>query len=125
MSKVFVVHQPAVRDRDTGRMRPQYDLSPALQYGEIVDVLPPGSISQDIDAVKIQIISVLLDKGCSRDDYLLALGDPIAIILGAFAMAMFTDRIQMLKWDRRTYSYMAANIKWDYQEVHNLVKDYL
>jgi 3-dehydroquinate synthetase len=123
--KVFVIHQPAVRDRYTGQMRPQHDLSPALQYGEVVDVLPPGSISQDIKVLKTQIMEKLLSEGCCRDDYLLALGDPVAIVLGAFAMAAFSDRIRVLKWDRRMRRYVVSEIDWDVGEFMPLVEDHL
>lgn len=123
MSKVFVIHQPAVRDRHTRQMRPQHDLSPALRFGEVVDVLPPGSISQDINALKKQIVEKLLDEGCGRDDYLLAIGDPVAIVVGAFAMAAFSDRIRLLKWDRRMRGYVVSEINWDAEEFVPLVKD--
>jgi len=123
MSKVFVIHQPAVRDRFTGNMRPQHDLSPALQFGEIVDVLPPGSISQDVNVIKQQIVEKLLDEGCDRDDYLLAIGDPVAIVVGAFAMAAFSDRIRLLKWDRRMRGYVVSEISWDVGEFMPLVED--
>jgi 3-dehydroquinate synthetase len=125
MSKVFVIHQPAVKDRFTGRMRPQHDLSPALRFGEIVDVLPPGSISQDIRNLKTQIMERLLDEGCCRDDYLLAIGDPVAIVIGAFAMAAFSDRIRLLKWDRRMRGYVVSEINWDVGEFMPLVEDSL
>lgn len=123
MPKVFVIHQPAVRDHHTGRMRPQHDLSPALQYGEVVDVLPPGSISQDIGVLKTQIMEILLTEGCCRDDYLLAMGDPVAIVVGAFAMAAFSDRLRLLKWDRRMRRYVASEIQWDVEEFVPLTKD--
>lgn len=125
MSKVFVIHQPAVRDYHTGRMRPQHDLSPALRFGEVVDVLPPGSISQDIGVLKTQIMETLLTEGCCRDDYLLAIGDPVAIVVGAFAMAAFSDRIRLLKWDRRMQGYLASEIQWDVGEFLPLVEDSL
>lgn len=123
MSKVFVIHQPAVRDRFTGNMRPQHDLSPALKFGEVVDVLPPGSISQDIDVLKTQIVGRLLDEGCDRDDYLLAIGDPVAIVVGAFAMAAFSDRIRLLKWDRRMRGYVVSVIDWRVEDFQPLVDD--
>lgn len=123
MSKVFVIHQPAVRDRFTNQMRPQHDLSPALRFGEVVDVLPPGSISQDISVLKTQIVAKLIDEGCCRDDYLLAIGDPVAIVIGAFAMSAFSDKIRLLKWDRRMRGYVVSEIDWDMGEFIPLVED--
>lgn len=124
MSKVFVIHQPAVRDGLTGQLRPQHDLSPALEYGRIVDVLPPGPISQDPGTLKHQVMERLLSEGCHRGDYLLALGDPLAIIIGAFAMAAFSDRLQILKWDRRLRRYLPSELLWDVGDFQYLVKDY-
>lgn len=123
MPKVFVIHQPAVRDHHTGRMRPQHDLSPALRFGEVVDVLPPGSISQDIGVLKTQIMETLLTEGCCRDDYLLAIGDPVAIVVGAFAMAAFSDRIQLLKWDRRMRGYVVCTVDWYVEDFIPLIED--
>jgi 3-dehydroquinate synthetase len=123
MSKVFVIHQPAVRDRFTNQMRPQHDLSPALRFGEVVDVLPPGSISQDINVLKKQIVNKLFEEDCCGEDYLLALGDPVAIVVGAFAMAAFMDKIKILKWDRRMRGYVVSEISWDVAEFMPLVED--
>jgi hypothetical protein len=110
-TRVFVIHQPVVRDRASGRYRPQHDLSPALQFGEVVDVLPPGSISQDVGALRKQIEDRLTEEDCSSDDYLLAIGDPVAIVLGALVMSRLVDRIQLLKWDRRMRRYVPSLIR--------------
>jgi 3-dehydroquinate synthetase len=113
MNKVFVIHQPAVRDYHTGEMRPQFDLSPALRYGEVIDVLPPGSVTQDYNKMAKEVHKRLTEEGYSKGDYILALGDPVAIVVGAFVAASLTPHppaIRLLKWDRRMRGYVVCNI---------------
>jgi hypothetical protein len=113
MSKVFAIHQPAVRDRHTGEMRPQFDLSPALRYGEVVDVLPPGSVTQDYNKMAEEVRRRLTEEDYGEGDYILALGDPVAIVVGAFVAVALTPHsptIHLLKWDRRMQGYVACNI---------------
>jgi hypothetical protein len=117
MSKVFVIHQPAVRDRHTGEMRPQFDLSPALRFGEVVDVLPPGSVTQDYGLLRGDIRRRLLAEGFDASkDHILALGDPVAMALGVLVAAQLVSEaggpfeISLLKWDRRSYSYVACRL---------------
>lgn len=115
MAKVFVIHQPAVRDRITGRFRPQHDLTPALEYGEVVNVLPAGAIPQDMTALYCDVFAVLDEHGFSPDDYVLALGDPAAIAVGVIVATEILHssnqlHMQLLKWDRRMASYVVVRI---------------
>jgi len=119
MSNVFVIHQPAVRDRHTGEMRPQFDLSPALRFGEVVDVLPPGGVTQDYKQLAGDIRRRLLDEDFDpNDDHVLALGDPVAVALGVLVVAGLMREfeyggpgvISLLKWDRRTFSYVVCRL---------------
>jgi hypothetical protein len=114
MNKVFVLHQPAVRDRETGAFRPQFDLSPALAYGRIVEVLPPGAfLDTFIMAEKAK--RVLEREGFDGEDYILALGDPVAIAIGVLAAAKClrgkAEHIHLLRWDRRNGAYTPCDIE--------------
>lgn len=114
MSKVFVIHQPAVRDRHTGEMRPQFDLSPALRFGQVVDVLPPGSVTQDYKQLAVEIRRRLQEEDFSPDDFILALGDPVAMVLGAMVASQLlpaksrSASLKLLKWDRKMGGYVAC-----------------
>lgn len=110
MPKVFVVHQPAVRDRFTSNMRPQHDLSPALRYGQIIDVLPPGSISQDTTVLTSQIEERFREENFREGDYIIAMGDPVAIVAGALVAARMVSTVRLLKWDRRMRGYLPCTI---------------
>lgn len=110
MPKVFVIHQPAVRDHFTSNMRPQHDLSPALRYGQIIDVLPPGSITQDTNVLTSQIEKRFKEENFSEGDFIIAMGDPIAIVAGALVAARMSATVRLLKWDRRMQGYLPCEI---------------
>lgn len=113
MNRVFVIHQPATRDRRTGRMRPYFDLSPALQFGRVVNVLPPGGIIQDYDRLSLDIERRLKEERFGPKDYILALGDPAAIAIGVLVVARLArplETIQLLKWDKKLSSYIVCKV---------------
>jgi hypothetical protein len=109
-SRVFVIHQPAVYNRNSGRMCPKYDLSPALKFGQIVEVLPPGSITQDHKLLRRQIKERLKEEKASAADYIIALGDPVAIITGALVINEICGEVNLLKWDRKLGEYFCCSL---------------
>lgn len=105
MSRVFVVQQPATWDRATRKFVPKYDLSPAAVHGPLVYILGPGNIYRDrMEQATRQIADVL--RTFTRDDFILAVGDPVAI---AAAVLLAGERtggyIQLLKFDRLSEAY--------------------
>jgi hypothetical protein len=78
-------------------------------------LLPPGQIMLATAPTVSQLRSKLRDlRDYSDEDFLLAMGDPIAIGLAvAIAANNNGGRVKMLKWDRRELRYYAieANIK--------------
>ena len=115
MTRVFVLHQPVRRDPTTGELRPYHDLSAALQYGRVVNVIPPGPASCDHQTISDDIYERLLDEEINPDDYILALGDPAVIAIGSIVAADILARngaqyLQLLKWDRRMGGYVVCQI---------------
>lgn len=85
---------------------PKFNLLPAAEYGELQTLLPPGQVM----LATAPTIRVLRDKlrNFSDDDFLLAIGDPIAIGLSVALAAGFNGgKIKMLKWDRQEHRYYA------------------
>ena len=100
MSRVFVVQRPAYYDRDKRGWVNKYDLTPALEHGPLVFLLRPGNIFRDRieDSVR-RLGEALVDFG--PDDFLLPVGDPVAIAAAAYIAARNAGgRIQILKFDR-------------------------
>ena len=84
----------------------KFNLLPASEYGELQTLLPPGQVM----LATAPTIRVLRDKlrTFSDSDYLLAIGDPIAIGLSVAIAAGFNGgKIKMLKWDRQEHRYYA------------------
>ena len=105
MPRVFVVQEPTKYDHEKQMRVPIYDLSPAAEYGEIVVMLPSGTLAQDTNGV-IDDLKLYLDK-CGPNDYLLCAGNPTAIAMAAAIMADNTEGLlQTLEWDRKGSRYI-------------------
>lgn len=91
--------------------QPGKNITPAMEFGELKVLLPPGlevvhSAGQTAERLKV----LLSDYG--DDDYLLLIGDPITIGI-AVAVAGFWNngRVKMLKWDRQERRYLPVECK--------------
>lgn len=91
---------------------PKFDLTPASVYGELEILISRNNIGIAAQPLVAELKHLLKDY--SDDDYILAVGDPVAIGL---AIAVSGDanrgRVNILKWDRQTRSYisMSANLR--------------
>lgn len=85
---------------------PKFNILPAAEYGELKTLLPPGQITL-ATAPTIRVLREKL-RSFSDSDFLLAIGDPIAIGLSVAVAASFNSgKIKMLKWDRQEHRYYA------------------
>lgn len=110
-SRVFVVQQPATFDRAHKKFIPKYDLAPASVYGPLVFLLPPGNIFNDRVEHATQ---ALRDKlaAFTAADYLLAVGDPVAIAAAALIAGKNSGgTVRLLKWSRSSERYTAFTVK--------------
>ena len=97
---VYVTQEPQARGG-----RPTMDLSPAQEYGEMVFLLPPGPVALSPAPMVRDLRRAL--AGFTSEDYLLALGDPVAIgIATSVASDMSGGLVRMLRWDRRDHRYV-------------------
>jgi len=108
-SRVYLVQRPTARNPVTGIYEDKFDLRPALRYGEIIELLRPGNIRPDHDRIMETLLHQMRDF--TSQDYLLALGDPVAMCAAAcIALDVCGGRLQMLKWDRHNKSYLPYTI---------------
>ena len=85
------------------------NLGPAARYGTLVPVLPNRVNLTGTAARELEVITSAL-KDFTDADYLLPLGDPVAIGLAFCAAAAANEgRVQVLKWDRVTATYYVVN----------------
>lgn len=117
MQKVYVVQEPTgIVSRfnpKSGRTERQtIDLSPALAYGELQVLFARNDPLLVIAGAPLVNEMRRRLKDFSDDDYLLAIGDPVAMCLAAVVAAQVNrGRYKMLKWDRVGARYIECRIE--------------
>ena len=88
---------------------PKFNVLPARKYGELELMLPPGQITLSAGPTVNRLKHKLRDF--TDMDYLLLIGDPLAIGL-AVAIASNANRgkARLLKWDRQEKQYYPIEI---------------
>lgn len=99
MPKVYVIQE-----------QPNHDLAPAMSFGDIVTLLPPGdtnfSYEFTVDKLREDLGNIALE------DYLLLTGDPVAIGLATSIVSEYLGgHLQLLKWMRRERVYLPIKIR--------------
>jgi len=99
MSKVFVVQEV-----------PNRNLVPATKYGILEVLLPHHDVFLD-SVTPVKTLRRKLEN-FSDDDYILLIGDPVAIALSSMVASEVNDgRIQFLKWDKATGTYYIVKVE--------------
>jgi hypothetical protein len=94
---------------DDGDYRPVFDITPARAYGELKILIRSNTIGVSVQP----LISILRQnlKDFNDDDYILAIGDPVAIgIVTAIATEFNRGCVKVLRWDRQTKQYIEMKI---------------
>jgi hypothetical protein len=80
------------------------NLLSAVEYGELKVLLPSGQITLSPGPSVFRLRKKLTDF--NDDDYLLLIGDPIAIALAAMVAASINQgKVNFLKWDKQERKY--------------------
>lgn len=108
-AKVFVIQQQmTVNER--AELAPKFDLEPAKQFGELVNLVPASLGPQAAQDVVESLWEKLSDY-CDND-YLLLVGSPIFIGLSvAIASEINAGRVKLLQWQGREQKYFVINVK--------------
>lgn len=102
---VYVVQDHRRYDREKGEYVPAHDLSPALEYGELVYLLTPTAAPWRPDLVIPELRKGLADF--RNDDFLLLNGNPILIGWATAVAADINDGfVQLLQWHGREQKYI-------------------
>lgn len=94
---------------------PNYDISPAKEFGEIVVILPPGNYNFSVDIFAGEIYDRFRDL--TEDDYLLLIGDPTYIALVAAIAFEHVHVLNLLKWDRIKGEYLPITFKKSFKRL--------
>ncbi len=108
MSRVFMVQRPVYRNPDPHgpQWLDKYDLTPALKFGRLVEVVPAGRVPRDVGATVRLVEQAVSDFAVG--DHLLATGDPVSIAIAVMACSRRTGGpVSILKYDRHTGTYSA------------------
>lgn len=107
MPKVYVPQMPSRYDSATHLWIPTVNLSHAENFGEIVVLLPPNANRLHLSPLIVALKEQMTNYG--PEDYVVAVGDPSLIAAAACIAARKTGGLlRILKWDRQTSQYIAA-----------------
>lgn len=104
--RVFVTQhgQQKIEDRWVKR-----DISDALRFGELVELIQPGPMIRATTHVVITLRNKLMDF--NDQDHLLCMGDPAIIGLACVIAARANQgRYKLLVWDRECASYYVVPV---------------
>lgn len=110
MSTVYVPQQPSRWDADLSLWIPTMNLRPAEKYGTVSIMLPPNLAN----AMLAPLVEALKEKLATftRDDCLVAIGDPSLIAAAAgIALKRTGGTLKLLKWDRQAKDYICSEIR--------------
>lgn len=80
------------------------NILPARDYGDFKFILPEGQVPMDPHETMLQMKVKML--GFTSYDYLLAIGDPVAIAMACSIASLITGgKFNLLKWDRQQRIY--------------------
>lgn len=89
------------------------DVSSARKFGPLSVLLPPGDVAS-CDEVIETTLKILEQQliAFTDDDYLLLIGDPIAIGMATSVAAYMNDgRVRFLRWDRQRSEYIPVAVQ--------------
>jgi hypothetical protein len=107
MPAVYVTQEKARKVE--GQWVSEFDITPALEFGKVEILMPPGYSFFS----PVPVIRALRDKlkDFSDDDYLLPIGDPSIMVAAAMiAGEKNGGRVKLLKWDRFQQAYIPVQL---------------
>lgn len=107
MAVVYITQEKA--KKQNGEWVPEFNLSPAAEFGKLEILMPPGhSFFSPVPVVRA--LKEKLANFC-EDDFILPIGDPSIMIAAAMiAGEKNSGRVKLLKWDRFQQSYVAIQL---------------
>jgi len=108
MSKVFVVQiqKKYVRTNGIPKLVNSVDVTPAKQFGEIIELVPEHIAETGDEIVIRDHIYDVLEEHYAENDFILPVGSPIFIgVACAILTDLFGGKIKFLVWDRRKSVY--------------------
>jgi len=89
-------------------MVPAFDFSAAAMFGQLTPILSAGEDTAYLCLITPQICAALADF--KEGDYFLAVGDPAVIAICSGVILRQVNKMNLLKWDRKTQVYFNMEI---------------
>ena len=106
--KVFIIHE-VMKMNKAGSMVPAFDFRKAAEYGDLEVCLPQGRVALT-PGPTVQCLTEKL-RNFTDEDYLMAVGDPSAILIaGAIAASNNRGKFKLLKWDKEMRQYIKVEV---------------
>ena len=108
MPRVYITQSPMRRNVNKQLVH-KFDLAPAREYGNLEILLPAGPVLISSDVAIAQLWERL--RNFEPCDFLLCLGDPVAIAAAAAIVAQVNDGcIPLLVYDRHVEKYLSIKV---------------
>ncbi|QRE00408.1 hypothetical protein [Burkholderia phage BCSR52] len=103
MSKVYIPQLPFKFDHAVSRRVPQFDITPAMQFGQLEMVLDETDDSRLLARLTPKIRERL--QQFTENDFMIAIGNPAVIAICASIVLRRQKRLKMLQWNAKLGMY--------------------
>lgn len=103
---VYVVQRATFRE--AGIVKDKYDLTPAEEFGELVELLDPWAKPFDTGPIVDELFEKLVYF--SDSDFIICIGNPILLALAvSVAVDINEGRVSLLQWNGRQGEYVPVS----------------
>ncbi|ABL96814.1 hypothetical protein BcepF1.083 [Burkholderia phage BcepF1] len=103
MSIVYIPQLPMRFDHASQRRVPQFNITPAMQFGQLEMVLEEADDSRMIARLTPKIRERL--AAFTENDFMVAMGNPAVIAICAAIVLRRQKKLKMLQWDKKLEMY--------------------
>jgi len=121
--KIYVTMETERRNSNGAYVK-VHDLEPARSFGELVTpAILPRNVYDESNEWLIQQAKKSLDK-LTANDYILLIGDPVAVGIVIAVARERQDKIKVLRWNRKTSEYNESILDFKNKErIKNDTRD--
>lgn len=101
---VYVIQDQQSLNRNTGKLEPRFDVTPAKEYGELRYLLSPSARPFNPDHV-LEELRVGL-KDFTEDDHVLLIGNPNFMLWIGMLLGPEIDTVKTLQWNATEKRYL-------------------
>lgn len=108
---VYAVQVARRREAISRKMVPHFNLEPAKEYGQIVELLSPLAKPFNPQPIIQELTEKL--KGFSDSDYVICIGNPILIAMAINIAASFNcGKVKALQWQNNVQKYISVDLEF-------------